>query len=328
MFSEQVPEYTIDLAKDENRRWDQVIESDGDSVRNLMNAVRQEISEILPGFIQRGLKRHAGLKYIESGGHYVDEMRAWADALGRPFGEMVMVNCSYELSHVLPGLGIFGCTAGIVQTRHGLVHVRNLDWGLQGLGEVTRMFRFKKGRRTFLAVGVPGYVGVLSGMVPKSYSVTINWAPPSGLPSFDWGPAFLLRHVLETCDTYEGAVHALSRTPLATSVFYTVCGAAPSQACVIERTKLRNAIRKPRGHVITHANHFLSDKLSPHNTDPDVVSDSMPRVLRLRDALFEAKDIDDAFACLDIKDVLNDLTEQQMAFCPKTGEVRVCRWAD
>jgi hypothetical protein len=80
--------------------------------------------------------------------------------------------------------------------------------------------------------------------------------------------------------------------------------------------------------VITHANHFLSDKLSPHNTDPDVVSDSMPRVLRLRDALFEAKDIDDAFACLDIKDVLNDLTEQQMAFCPKTGEVRVCRWAD
>jgi hypothetical protein len=38
-------------------------------------------------------------------------------------------------------------------------------------------------------------------MLPHAYSVTINWAPPAAFPCFNFGPAFLLREVLETCDT-------------------------------------------------------------------------------------------------------------------------------
>src|SRR6185369_4971423 len=91
-------------------------------------------------------------------------------------------------------------------------------------------------KREFVSVGVPGQVGVLSGMLPKAYSVTINWAPPASFPSFDFGPAFLVRDTLETCDTYDAAVHALEQTKLSTSVFFTVCGTEKDQACVIERT--------------------------------------------------------------------------------------------
>src|SRR5579871_4664320 len=147
-----------------------------------------------------------------------------------------MLNCAYELSHLrVPKL--FGCTAGVRWFDGlGMVHVRNLDWPLPTMAAATRLFRFRKGNREFVSVGVPGQVSVLSGMLPGAYSVTINWAPPTSMPTFQFGPAFLLRHTLENCDSYAAAVQTLQRTPLSTSVFYTVCGAERDQACVIERT--------------------------------------------------------------------------------------------
>src|SRR5271163_3036200 len=102
-----------------------------------------------------------------------------------------------------------------------MIHVRNLDWPLATMGAATRVFRFRRGAREFVSVGVPGHVGVLSGMLPNAYSVTINWAPPAGFPTFDFGPACLLRDTLETCDDYESAVATLTQTRLSTSVFFT-----------------------------------------------------------------------------------------------------------
>ena len=101
---------------------------------------------------------------------------------------------------------LFGCTAGVRWLDGlGMVHLRTLDWPLATMGQATRFFRFQRGAREFVSVGVPGQVGVLSGMLPGGYSVTINWAPPIGRPSFDFGPTFLLRDTLETCDRYDDA---------------------------------------------------------------------------------------------------------------------------
>src|SRR6476469_1818226 len=125
-----------------------------------------------------------------------------------------------------------------------MIHVRTLDWPLATMGDATRLFRFRRGAREFVSVGVPGHVGVLSGMLPRAYSVTINWAPPAGFPPFDFGPAFLLRDTLETCDSYDETVRRLAETRLSTSVFFTICGTEKDQACVLERTQ-REAILRP-----------------------------------------------------------------------------------
>src|SRR5262249_31060972 len=143
---------------------------------------------------------------------------------------------------------LFGCTAGVRWADGvGMVHVRTLDWPLPAMGEATRLFRFRRGAREFVSVGVPGQVSVLSGMVPGPYSVTINWAPPAAPPSFELGPASLLRNTLEGCDGYEAAVEALRRTPLSTSVFFTVCGTERGQACVIERSQRAAVVREMDG---------------------------------------------------------------------------------
>src|SRR5262249_7543465 len=132
-------------------------------------------------------------------------------------GTATILNCAYELSH-LQWPRIFGCTTGGRWLDGlGMVHVRSLDWPLAKMGSATRLFRFRRGHREFVSVGVPGQVGVLSAMLPRAYSVTINWAPPGSFPSFDFGPTFLLRDALETCDSYDAAVETLARTRLSTS---------------------------------------------------------------------------------------------------------------
>src|SRR5262249_51307405 len=149
----------------------------------------------------------------------------------------------------------------------GMVHVRSLDWPLATMGAATRLFRFRRGAREFVSVGVPGHVGVLSGMLPHAYSVTINWAPPIAFPTFDFGPAFLLRNTLETCDSYDDAVGALSETRLSTSVFYTICGIEKHQACVIERTQREAIVRPLANDVLVQANHHVAERFHKHNAD-------------------------------------------------------------
>jgi hypothetical protein len=200
------------------------------------------------------------------------------------------------------------------------------------MGEATRLFRFRRGAREFLSVGVPGQVNVLSGMMPGAYSVTINWAPPACMPSFHFGPAFLLRYTLEWCDSYDAAVDALTHTPLSTSVFFTVCGTKRGQACVIERTQRAAAVREMAGPSLAQANHHVAARFVRNNKVLREVEcegfheDSGRRAETLCRLLTEAGSpfmLDDAVGILNLPPVLNQYTVQQMVFCPGNGAVRV-----
>jgi predicted choloylglycine hydrolase len=252
-----------------------------------------------------------------------------------------MLNCIYELNHLKQSSvasRIFGCTAGVRWFNGlGMVHVRNLDWPLTNLGQATRLFRFRYGKREFVAVGIVGYVGILSGMLPGRYSVTINWAPPVSPPTFNFGPTFLLREALEECDNYEEVVYRLKHTPLSTSVFFTVCGIHKGQACVIERTQTRASVRKLRGSVIVQANHHVVKGFAKNNkvlyeTDEEdeesfcahserrmAVLDSVLRKIRPPYVIDRVADV------LNAKPVLNENTYQRMIFRPSTGVVKVWR---
>jgi hypothetical protein len=208
------------------------------------------------------------------------------------------------------------------------------------MGAATRLFRFRRRAREFVSVGVPGHVGVLSGMLPHGYSVTINWAPPASFPSFDFGPAFLLRDTLETCDSYDAAVRTLTETRLSTSVFFTACGTAKDQACVIERTQREAVIRSMPGPVLVQANHHVAGRFVKNNddilegsADEDVFSlaGSGRRADTLTKALAELPvscTLDTVANALNKGSVLNQDTCQQMVFCPDSGEVKVWRRAE
>jgi hypothetical protein len=330
MFVSETPEYVIDLNRPEEERWADVIVAEQPTASTLIQRAAADIERV-PKICRWGF----GKLYGMFGGLYQGEIKAWSVALGVTSGTATMLNCLYELSH-LPNP--FGCTAGIRWLDdYGMIHVRTLDWPIDGMGTATRLFCFRRGAREFVSVGVPGQVGILSGMLPGAYSVTINWAPPAAIPTFDFGPTFLLREVLETCDTYAGAVETLARTRLSTSAFFTVCGAKKGQACVVERVQRAAAIRVIDGDVLVQANHHIATDFAKNNQailkvppDEEVFSldGSMKRANILHEALAAIGphcEKEDAVSALNIPTVLNSQTCQKMLFCPTTGDFKVWR---
>jgi hypothetical protein len=178
MFAADVPTYIIDLGHAEPERWVEVIAHEKSAVRRLIAEADAELARV-PEVVRWLFAR----LYGTFGGLYRAEMAAWADALSVSPGTVTMLNGAYELSHLHWGK-LFGCTAGVRWLDgRGMVHLRSLDWPLASMGAATRLFRFRRGTREFVSVGVPGQVGVLSGMLASAYSITINWAPPAAFPS-------------------------------------------------------------------------------------------------------------------------------------------------
>ena len=341
MYDPNIPEYSIDLNREESDRWSDVIIAERKSAKALgrqalkdADAAVQEQSSWLPGLIRNSLMTFvapiARQTYALAGGLYVDEMDAWSDALDMSRGFSTILNCTYELAMM--------CTAGVVMTPKGPVHVRSVDWPLTKIGPATCVFHFKKGTHRFVAVGLAGHVGVLSGMVPGAYSITMNYAPSDGL-SLDYGPSFYLRQVFETCKTYKQAVSALQRADLAAAAFFVVCGVKPGEACVVERTRKESAVRRIEGKVLTQANHHEMPKFRDRNEaladfDPDteemsVLDYSILRAQTLKTALqkfVKQTDPKKVASALDEDPVCNEHSYQQMVFMPKTGEFKAWRW--
>ncbi|HEV3263494.1 MAG TPA: C45 family autoproteolytic acyltransferase/hydrolase [Gemmataceae bacterium] len=332
MFVAGVPSYLIDLGNNEAKRWAAVASREKAVAGRLVREAAAEFERV-PELLRWVFAR----LYQAFGGLYQGEIETWADALGVSLGTATMLNCAYELSH-LRWPKLFGCTAGVRWVEAvGMVHVRTLDWPSATRGSATRLFRFRRGAREFVSVGVPGQVGVLSGMVPQAYSVTINWAPPAAFPSFDFGPTFLLRETLEACDSYDAAVETLTQTRLSTSVFFTVCGTQKAQACVIERTQCEAAVREMTGPMLVQANHHVAERFVKNNEelpqlgegeDDFSLQGSSRRADTLDCALRQLRlacTLDEAANTLNAGTVLNKDTCQQMVFCPRTGDVKVWR---
>lgn len=324
--------YSIDLTKEEAARWTEVIERERGVAARLVAEAAADLERVPELF-----RWVFAQLYRASGGLYRGEIGSWAEGLGVSPGTATMLNCAYELSH-LRSPKLLGCTAGVRWIDGlGIVHLRNLDWPLRGLGDATRLFSFHRRHRHFVTVGVPGQVGVLSGMLPHAYSVTINWAPPASRPAFQFGPAFLLRDVLETCDRYEDAVKFLKRTRLSTSVFFTVCGIEKDQACVIERTQNEAVVREMTEGILVQANHHVAERFRRNNEElrqmeegeeEPFIQDSGKRMEALGRALEELSSCclpEEAGKRLTAAPIRNQYTCQRMVFCPAANVVRVWR---
>jgi len=350
-FINDVPVRIVDLTLPPEQRWEHVIATDLDAARMLLKSGWQDAIE--EGARQSGRPRwvleaaaamargplHAA--YRASRGRYLPEIYAWADALGTSRSQIVMMQCMYELSHLDPVKPRMpGCTAGARFVEGlGMVHVRTLDWAFDTIGPATRVFEFRNGIRKHFVVGMPGLTGVLSGMVPGGFSVTINWAPPISVPFFYLGPLFELRDVLETCDSYAEAVARLREARLATSVFFTVCGVNRGEACVIEHIKTRwiggheVRVRDAGDGVVTQSNHYQHPDFMRFNPNMErsksmLMRTSPSRAETLAAALESATSstsLADFVACLQRDPVENPETRQKMAFCPARGALLVWR---
>jgi hypothetical protein len=220
--------------------------------RDWMMALRDACFSFLPGSVRLApvLDKVSSTWLARTPSPYLEEIAAISGLVAG--GGVWFVNASYE----------WGCT-----TRVDAAPVprlwRTLDWPFPGLGRHVEVALQDGGAGMYANVTWPGAVGVLTAVAPGRFAAAINQAPMfrrtrgSLLVPFDlmlnavetyrddgcWPAPHLLRHVFDTCATYEKAVEVLSTAPLARPTLYSIVGASPSQACLIERTRTEAVVR-------------------------------------------------------------------------------------
>jgi len=242
----ELPRYVINLDLPPRQRWKELC-SVPKFVENTQYLYKTAMS-VLP----------AGGKNLEVIGEainfffpqeYAEEIKGCADAIGIPYGVLSIANLGYELTD--------DCTSIVAQAADGkILHARNLDFG-EGLGvtatlkEIAFIGDFQKGGKTlFITTGFATFVGILSGMRPGAFSLTIDTRfYPEGFWEIFYEViaavteknaslvSFLARDVLQYQDNYYSAKYNLANVKLIADVYYILAGVSAGQGVVISRNR-------------------------------------------------------------------------------------------
>lgn len=159
-------------------------------------------------------------------------------------GVVVGMNLIYSLSAA--------CTSVVAQNSNGTIyHGRNLDYPIPGLRNLTVKAVFTRGGEVqYYGTTFVGYVGLLTGMRPHGWSVSVDERSESYPNPID-GPidniisaleggkpvGMFLRSMLQNVSTYEEAIPVLNNTRLIAPVYLIVGGTSNEQGAVITRNR-------------------------------------------------------------------------------------------
>lgn len=252
-----VPTFIINLDLPPAQRWQQVASVKAKEIKLLLNTFIQFAENFGNGSADKIIN------FINEKGDgmdktipqpYADEMRGIATASGLGLGEVIIYNLFYEIFTF--------CTSIVAEDNSGkLYHARNLDFGLflgwdirNKTWEITEALRpmvinadFQSGGKTlFRSVHFAGYIGVLTGVKPGVFTLSMNerfqvnggylgiieWI--LGIRTGQW-MGFLTRDTLQYANSYEQAKKNLTMTKMLAPAYFIVGGNMTGQGCVITR---------------------------------------------------------------------------------------------
>jgi len=257
---------------------------------------------------------------------YAEEMAAIARIIGVSEEEVLIGNLYYDALKF-----VFSCSSFSVDTPTGPLHARNLDWWSENraLSRHTVIYNFHGAPAgPFQTVGWPGFLGVLSGMAPKRFAVTLNAVLSKEPPMLAPPVVLVMRSVFESSRSYEEAIEVLSSAKIASDCLFLITGPRAGQMAVIERTPTRAAVRNPEDGriVVTNDYRVLRDVWIPEDEEGRPTSCARyDRVAELLTARLPERPAE-SFDILDDAGVKNSLTVQQMAMSASLG-VLVARGA-
>jgi len=259
------------------------------------------------------------------GDSYAEEIKAGACCLGLPVGVGVLLNIFYEIEA--------GCTSIVAQDSNGhMYHGRNLDFDLADvLRKLVIRVEFQKGNKTlFYGATFAGYVGVLTGMKPGSFAISLNQRD-SGyildnileallIPGTTVS-AFLIRDTLENVANFDGAMNALTQASLVAPAYIIVSGSNAGEGAVITRNRL--PLETDVWRLDINDNRWYEVQTNDDHWDPpeddrrDVAINGMSKLGQGN------LNLDGIFSVLSIYDVLNPTTTYTAIMSATTGNFTV-----
>lgn len=246
-----VPRHVINLDAPPAERWKHIVAQ----YTEHMPAIRNFIQEILGSqFAESAVGSLLGLLSRVGHVYFGEELRGIAAASGLSLGCVTLLQIAYE---------VFAACTSVVAHANGNaeeqstwpLHIRTMDWSMDVLENVTIEVDYVTGDRTLLykATTWAGYVGILTGMKPGAFSVSINYRRTEagdrsmvkevarnlirGLVSRHWPVSFLVRVVLEQAADYHTACGNLEHSALMAPTYITVCGTQPGEGVAIARDR-------------------------------------------------------------------------------------------
>lgn len=308
-----IEEISINLDLPAKERW-QFLSDYAEEVTELLACYLKDFEGA--DFLLEGIDLYKGLLNKE----YLDEIDCIASMVPYTGNQVLLANLYYDVLKLY-----LGCTAFAVHTGATIFHARNLDWWTDNnlLSKHSRIFNFqRKGKTVFKSVGWLGFIGVLSGMKPKSFTVTLNAVSSKDAPEFAQPISFFLRDVLTQANSFEEAKALLQNTAITSDCLLLLSGIKADEMVVIERTPKRNAIRTTTTNYITVTNDY---KLLENGTvaESELQNTSCDRfdrteMLLNKDTLTSTTD---CFSILQDTTVMMNITVQQMVFETISGKI-------
>ena len=303
------PVITIDLETPPSRRWE--------PLKPYAAAAREMVEFYLRDLGSEG-------KHLEPFAaellprEFRGELDGMSELLAIEPGDLLVANLYYDAIKA-----IIGCTAFSVETPHGPLHARNLDWWGDDdiLTKNTAIFDFcRSGETVYQIVGWPGFAGAFSGVAPGRFAVTLNAVSSDEPAQLGKSVTFLIRETLENARDFEEAVATLRDTVIPCDCLLLVTGPAKSQRVVIERTPTTSAVRYPEIEILVVANSYQA--LRPSQQTATLLGQtSCGRSGRAREliAKTDPQTPEDCFRILSDSQVEMSITAQSMVFQASSG---------
>lgn len=291
-----------------------------------LSVYKNEINELLQCYLNdfKGasilLEGISSFKTLFLSETYLKEIEGIASFTNFTTDEIIVANLYYDILKFY-----FGCTAFAVYTNKQMLHARNMDWHTENnmLSTYSKVFDFRKnGKTIFKSIGWPGFIGVLSGTKPEQFTVTLNAVLSNDDPEVTKPISFLLRDVLEQCNTYEEAKEILETTTIASDCLLLLSGTKETEKVVIERTPKRYATRTSDNNYIVVTNDYkeLQNCIQTNSVLQETSCgryDSAKKLLAAKNIL----NSNDCFDILQDKNVMMNITVQQMVFNTTSGAI-------
>ncbi len=261
-------------------------------------------------------------KYVPQ--EFIEELKGMADSITEKevdYREILLYHAMRDIGQVL------ACSSFVAlpQTTKNkeLIYGRNFDF-LKGssLENLVTFYEPDKGN-SFVSIGWPGMIGVVSGMNDKGLIVGILTAYSKDV-SFDGIPScFLTRKVLQYANNIKEAEEIIIKSKRTGPNIILLTD--EKEALIIECSATKYALRKPQDGLLCSSNHFLSaiyerDKKRRKTLES---GDSEKRYKRMERLLKENSgqiDIEYGIKILGDDVILKENTLHSVIFLPRTLE--------
>ncbi|XP_076869780.1 acid ceramidase [Brachyhypopomus gauderio] len=347
-FKGAVPWYTVDLGLPPSKRWTGVITDKKNELAAMIKAIKDLADAFVPsGKLLDLVDKDLPLMVDTLPYPFNEEIKGVATASGVPLGEVVLFNIFYEVFTV--------CTSLVAEDPAGnLIHARNLDFGLfmgwdlknrswvitETLKPLVVNVDFRRNNRTvFKSTNFAGYVGMLTGIRPQTFTLTMNerFSLEGGyIGILEWilgkrdgvWMSFLTRSVLENATSYEEAKKQLSDMKLLAPAYFILGGNQSGEGCIITRSRIHNinplelSKQQGRWYVLeTNYDHwkaplFLDDRRTPAMKCMNQTTQSNISIKTIYDVLSTKPVLNKLTTYTTLMEVANGKLESFIRDCP------------